>query len=249
VINTGSGNFDVYFNGVYETSFNDTTFTGGDSGYFAYVSSSSLENFPSTPADMRFKQIDPALSTSHSVQRIAWQDDSAGFVQFSTNDTNDCGEGYFHSMGSQFIPMSSVEMQIKKMSGYSHSGYGIIFCYQDGNNFYRILISVNGSYLISKKVAGTYSYYQGGGLWSASGSWQSSSNLITGFGNTNDIKVVNTGGGNFDIYFNGILETSFTDSTFTGGYNGYYVLIGYVSQENFDATTFADVRLKLIAAH
>jgi hypothetical protein len=249
VINNGSGNFDVYFNGNKETSFTDSTFTGGDSGYYAAVSDSSHENFPSTPADMRFKQIEPDLSTANGVQRILWQDDGAGFVQFSTNDTNDCGNLFTHVIGSPFTPMSFLEIQVKKITGSSHNSYGNVFYYQDQNNYYRVGITVNGYYIINKKVAGTYYYNIGSSTWYAtnpSSSWPNSSNLITGFGNTNNIKVVNAGGGNFDIYFNGVLETSFTDSTFTGGYNGYSASVNTVSQENFP--TPEDVRAKLISA-
>ena len=249
VVNNGSGNFDVYFNGILETSFTDSSFTGGDSGYYATVSDSSHENFPSTSADMRFKQIDPDLSTAYSVTRILWEDDGAGFVQFSTNDTNDCGNLFTHAIGSPFTPMSSVEIQVKKVTGSSHNSYGNVFCYQDQDNYYRVGITVNGYYIINKKVAGTTSYNIGGSTWYAtnpSSSWPNSINLITGFGNTNNIKVVNAGGGVFDIYFNGIYETSFTDSTFTGGYNGYSAGVSAVSNENFP--TPVDVRARLISA-
>jgi len=249
VVNNGSGNFDLYFNDVLETSFADSTFTGGDSGYGVFISDSSRENFPATPSDVRFKQIYPDLSTANSVQRIMWQNDGAGFVQFSTNDTNDCGYLFTHAIGSPFMPMFSVEIQVKKMSGYSHNSYGNVFCYQDQNNYYRVGITVNGHYIINKKVAGSTYYNIGGSTWYAtnpSSSWPSSGNLITGFGNTNNIKVVNAGGGVFDIYFNGVLETSFTDSTFTGGYNGYSASVNTVSQESFP--TPSDVRARLITA-
>jgi hypothetical protein len=143
--------------------------------------------------------------------------------------------------------MISVEMQVKKMLGYYHAGYGIMFCYQDTNNFYRVVITVDGFYLISKKVAGTYYNNTGGGSWTTTNpSWPASTNMVTGFGNANKIKVVNTGGGNFDLYFNGVYETSFSDATFTGGYNGYYVGIGSENHESFP--TPMDVRVKLIAA-
>jgi hypothetical protein len=248
VINAGGGNFNLYFNSAWETSFTDSTFTGGDSGYGVFISDSSHENFPTTPSDVRFKQIDPDLSTAYSVTRILWQDDGAGFVRFASNDTNDCGYLFTHPIGSSFAPMYSVEIQVKKMTGSSHNSYGNVFCYQDQNNYYRVGITVNGYYIINKKVAGTTSYNIGGSTWYATNpsSWPNSSNLITGFGNTNNIKIVNAGGGVFDIYFNGIYETSFTDTTFTGGYNGYSASVGTVSQESFP--TPEDVRAKLILA-
>ena len=240
----GSANFNVYFNGTYEISFNDANFTGGDSLYMAAISTAVHENFP-TPSDMRFKQIDPDLSTAHAITTITWQPDADGFTQFSTNDTNYIGWGEYHLTGALFNPFHSVEMQAKKLSGYSNNGYGFIFCTQDTNNFYRILITATGYYLISKKVSGSYSHYLGG-VWTTSGFWPSSGNLVTGLGNTNSIKVISTGGGNFDVYFNNVLETSFNDSTFAGGRNGYYTFIGSVNDEGFP--TPMDVRVKLIAA-
>jgi hypothetical protein len=248
VVSTGSGNFDVYFNGVYETSFNDATFTGGDSGYDASVSDSSREQFPSTPADMRFKQIYPDLSTAYTVERILWQNDGSGFMQFLTNDTNDCGTLKVQPANTAFNPMNSVEMQVKKISGYSHSAYGTVLCYQDNNNYYAVVLVVGGSYMITKKVSGVLNYWDSGS-WSSSNPspWPSSSHLITGYGNTNDIKVVSTGSGNFDVYFNGVYETSFVDTTFTGGYNGYIASVSSVSRENFP-TDPVDVRVKLISA-
>jgi hypothetical protein len=245
VVNMGSGNFNVYFNGSYETSFTDTTFTGGDSGYGLFISDAAHENFPSTPSDVRFKQIAPDLSTAYSVQRILWQNDINGFAQFLTNDTNDCGM-HLQSISPAFTPMNSVEMQVKKITGYSHNSYGPLFCYQDNNNFYRIGITVNGFYIIEKRAAGTYYFWDSGSWTTTNPSWPTSSHLITGLGNINSIKVVNTGSGNFDVYFNGTKETSFTDTSFTGGYNGYSASVASVSQESFP--TPEDVRIKLISA-
>jgi hypothetical protein len=249
VVNMGSGNFYVYFNGVYETSFNDTTFTGGDSGYDASVSDASREDFPSTPADMRFKQIDPDLNTAYTVERILWQNDGSGFMQFLTNDTNDCGTLQVQPAGTAFNPMGSVEMQVKKISGYSHAAYGTVFCYLDNNNYYAVALVVSGNYMIIKKASGEF-YYWDSGSWSSSNpsSWPSSSHLNTGYGNTNNIKVVNAGSGNFYVSFNGVYETSFVDTAFTGGYNGYAASISSLSHEDFP-TVPVDVRIKLISAN
>jgi hypothetical protein len=249
VVNAGGGTFDVYFNGNLETTFTDSTFTGGDSGYLAAIDSAANENFPATPNDTRFKQITPDLSTASIIQTILWQSDGSGFIQFLTNDTNYCGDGWFDWTSASYTPMNSVEMQVKKIAGDLDCGNGIIFCVQDDNNFYRIVVTATGYYLISKKVAGTYSFYWGSGVWATTEPypWPTSSNLITGYGNINDIKVVNAGGGTFDVYFNSELETTFTDSTFTGGHNGYYAFVSTVSLEGFP--TPMDFRVKLIFAH
>lgn len=51
--------FDIYFNGEYEPSFTDSTFTGGKFGFFATVGKEEDENFPSTPVNILFKQHQP----------------------------------------------------------------------------------------------------------------------------------------------------------------------------------------------
>jgi hypothetical protein len=55
VINNKVGNFDFYINNIKETSINDSTFTGGDSGFIVFVSSLKSEIFPNKPEDIRFK--------------------------------------------------------------------------------------------------------------------------------------------------------------------------------------------------
>lgn len=48
--------FDIYFNNKKEISFNDDTFTGGDSGFYVGISKNQ-ENFPENPVDVRLKII------------------------------------------------------------------------------------------------------------------------------------------------------------------------------------------------
>jgi hypothetical protein len=54
----GTDTFSIYFNGAFVNSFVDTSFSGGDAGYYVYVSS-TYESFPDTPTDIRFKMIHP----------------------------------------------------------------------------------------------------------------------------------------------------------------------------------------------
>jgi len=114
---------------------------------------------------------------------------------------------------------------------------------------YAVALVVSGNYMIIKKASGEF-YYWDSGSWSSSNpsSWPSSSHLNTGYGNTNNIKVVNAGSGNFYVSFNGVYETSFVDTAFTGGYNGYAASISSLSHEDFP-TVPVDVRIKLISAN
>jgi hypothetical protein len=187
-------------------------------------------------------------STSNNTpatETIAWQVDGNGFIQYRTNDTAEYGYGYYISVStsSQGIPASypggTVTAIVEKMSGSANYGYGIIFCYQDTNNYYRFLISENGGFQFDKKVAGTYTILS---------DWASSSNINQGYGIQNTISVNQTAAGTFAFYINNMTVPVLTcsDSSFNSGYAGYYIAIGPSTSENFP-TVAADVRFKLTA--
>jgi hypothetical protein len=105
-----------------------------------------------------------------------------------------------------------------------------------------------GLMLFRKKYPVHIYYYHVDGSWSGTNPspWPASSLINKGFDPVvNNIKVINAGGGNFDIYFNGSYETSFKDATFTGGYSGFYASVGSASKESFP--TPVDVRFKLLS--
>jgi hypothetical protein len=51
--------FSIFFNDSLTSSFVDSTYSGGSSGYFATIGSESQEDFPAHPVDVRFKEIKP----------------------------------------------------------------------------------------------------------------------------------------------------------------------------------------------
>lgn len=51
--------FAVFFNGAAETSYVDTTFSAGYTGFYAIIGPAEMERFPDEPVDVRFKQLLP----------------------------------------------------------------------------------------------------------------------------------------------------------------------------------------------
>jgi hypothetical protein len=188
------------------------------------------------------------------VTTINFVDDGTGYFQFYTNDVANLaqsgGRGYFYINTTNYAPFNSVETEVIKNSG-SLFMFGIVFCYSDGNNYYRFLIGTNGSYEILKIVAGAYSWYNfNTSSWQGNSSFNYpiSTRLNTGYGVSNKIKVIATGGGKFDLYFNGTKEASFTDTNLTTGKTGFNAYVGTSSVENFPNTP-VDIRFKQISAN
>lgn len=175
--------------------------------------------------------------SSTSTQTIKWQLDNEGFVQLFTNDPQYYGYSFWNTYTqTNQSPMATVTATVKKMSGSLSSGYGVIFCYQDNNNFYRLLITTGGYYCVYEKVGGTYNTII---------PWTSipSPHLNNGVGVENVISVAQPTLNNFSIYFNGSFETSFSDSNFSGGKSGFTMSVSPTT-ENFPYTP-EDVRFKM----
>ena len=175
---------------------------------------------------------------STSIQTIRWQLDGNGFVQFSTNDPQLYHYIFWNAYTqSNEVEMTTVTATVKKQSGSLFGGYGIVFCYQDVNNFYRLLIDAAGHYNVYSKVSGTYS---------AIIPWTPSTHLNNGVGVENVISVTQQSPNNFIVNFNGVQETLFGDGNFTGGKAGFCAYIDDQADENFPNTP-ADIRFKLTA--
>lgn len=132
--------------------------------------------------------------------------------------------------------MTTVTATVKKMSGSINYGYGIVFCFKDSNNFYRLLINEAGYYSLYALVGGNSSAVI---PWSTT----PSANLTNGFGVDNVISVTQQSPGNFSLNFNGNQETLFSDSNFIGGTSGFAASIDVQSNENFPNIP-VDVRFK-----
>jgi len=182
---------------------------------------------------------EPNQNSSNGGQTIKWQLDSNGLVQFFTNDSQWYGYDfwipYTQTKESQ---MSTVTATVEKQSGSFNTGFGIIFCYQDSNNFYRLAIDALGHYSVYSKIAGDYT---------AIISWTSPQTSIinSGVGVSNVISVTQSSPHNFAVSFNGTKETQFTDLAFTGGEAGFAASVSSAS-ETFPNVP-EDIRYKLTA--
>ena len=168
---------------------------------------------------------------------IEWEPDETGeFRQFSTNDRTNCGNFYVWIADS----MTTVaEVELKKMTGYNDAGYGIVFCYQDSDNYYKLLITVEGRYMVNEVRNGV-------SRDPMLKSWRDGAHLASGWKTVNTVKVVHDGAGKFDIYFDGVLEDFFSvDPYFSNGSVGYYAVVQSADLEYFPYYP-VDVRFKLL---
>lgn len=182
------------------------------------------------------QESDTSISSTN-VQTIKWQLDGNGSVQFLTNDTQFYDYTFWNTYTqTNEIQMTTVTATAMKTSGCLNGGYGIVFCYHDSNNFYRLLIDATGQYSVYARVGGTYSVIV---PWAPA----HTALLYSGVGVTNVISVTQQSPNNFSVIFNGTHETTFSDGNFTGGTAGFSVGINQTG-ENFPNTP-VDVRFKL----
>lgn len=159
-----------------------------------------------------------------SVKTIKWEL-LDGYYQFYTNDA----QYYEHTFWTTWVEPDTDFLTftgtVKKMSGAEHYGYGFLFCYVDGNNFYRIMITKNGSYVVVKKYNGVYSNII---------EWENSVNLNTGYNEENIIKVTrNPNTSVYTIYFNGKETDHFTDYSLQRNSIGIVASVGDETEEAF----------------
>lgn len=178
------------------------------------------------------------------VQTVQWQLDGNGYVQFLTNDPLWYGYSYWRTYTQSFEPtMTTVTAAVKKQAGSYYTGFGIVFCYQDDDNYYLLLIDAASHYTVLARAEGAWRKIL---PWSLSPTM----NLKSGLGVENVVSVTQDSPSHFSISFNGSfngsVETSFVDSAFSGGTAGFYVSIGAKEAENFPQTR-EDVRLRMIA--
>ncbi|MBN2353263.1 MAG: hypothetical protein JXD23_11880 [Spirochaetales bacterium] len=172
------------------------------------------------------------------VSTILWLPDGNGSIQFSTNDWHNWDTLFVNSYPSSLeTPMTTVTVQVEKVSGALSAGFGLFFCAADLENFYRIMITADGYYTIQKKESGVYNPIIG---------WTTSSFINTGLGALNEISVTQTIPNNFTLTINGNVVVSFNDASFTGGEAGFVVYVWDQANERFPMAP-ADVRFKMTA--
>jgi len=140
-------------------------------------------------------------------------DSGYDWYRFYTNDSQNYNYSFWETEpgGNAFntLPQNSYVMfRVKKESGYSEEGYGIIFRYIDNNNFLFVLINTNGYYYLGERLEGNYNTLKG---------WTYSSYLLTGYGAINRIAIWHQPTSGQSRYY-----VSFNSQTATSGDYIYY---------------------------
>lgn len=169
---------------------------------------------------------------------VLWEEDTEGFVRFYTDDPDNYCRCFFTWYEEYFQPeMSQFEIQVKRLCGFGSSGYGMIFCVQDENNFYVLLVNAMGYFAV-------YELYDG--AWIEKIQWQKAFyTLVEGYNVVNTLKIVYYSPSNrFEVEINGRHVWDFYDDSFSGGYFGCFVEIRGQGEDNFYNNP-VDVRFKM----
>jgi hypothetical protein len=166
---------------------------------------------------------------------IRWEADSDGFRQFYTNDAQ--YYDYYFTVSAITHSGDTYETEVKKMSGNASYGYGMLFCYDSTDTYYRMLITTDGAYNIAKRVAG---------MWAENPitPWTPSEAIVTGEGEMNTLKVVKSGN-SFTASINGQQVATFADSDVIGTKIGAFAGVGKVDEESFPNIP-VDVRFRVL---
>jgi hypothetical protein len=165
-----------------------------------------------------------------------WEDDLEGFIQFTTNDPNYYNYMFYLMLNEPYQQeMTCFEAKVKKLSGFEHGSFGIIFCYQNDDNFYVLLITVRGWYCV---------YELQNGVWKEIIPWEWTEHLIDGYGIINSMRVAYSESANiFTIFLNNTITNTFEGNSLTGGYTGYIASVSGPDEESFPAAP-VDVRFQ-----
>lgn len=176
---------------------------------------------------------------------VNYLDDGSGdYIQFYTNEAGNQGFGFYKTYGaSSFTPGDTLATTIIKKSGSATTGQGVVFGYQDSDNYLLVLINTSGSFIVQQKLAGSFS------VLNPSTTWDSSSYINTGLDQENVITIqyyYNSGDSQyyFDIYFNSSPSRVFYiyAPSPINGTTGFY---SYVSpSSDFFPDTPVDVRFE-----
>ncbi len=168
----------------------------------------------------------PEESIVPELETIEWESDGDGFIQFSTNDPQ-WHNYWFTVIYNQVIPtFTTLTAELKRVSGYYYALYGINFCSQDFDNYYELIIDIDGGFSVYKQINSS---------WIPLINWTYSLDLIKGYNQINKIKIDRDGSGNFSITFNDAIAPSatFTDTSFPGGSLGMVCNIDTENNEDF----------------
>lgn len=177
--------------------------------------------------------------TGTTVTTIQFKNDTSGNVQFETNDSK------HYSMAYTYVYPTSAggapytdSISLKKMSGASSQGMGMVVDYVNSSNFTVIEIDTSGDWAVLQDVAGTFSNLTATGT-------NPNPDLQTGYGVMNKISAARSGD-NYTVSFNGgSNQVTFTDAANAAGTTaGFLATVGSSSKENFP-TVPEDIRYRM----
>jgi hypothetical protein len=175
---------------------------------------------------------------SASIENINFREDGEGFRRFHADIPGYFNRGFIHFLyDSRQTPMAAVRSEVKKLSGFADVGYGIVYCLQNNGDYYRVLIKTDGTYSVTRKL---------GGVKTSLIDWTPGEYLLEGYDVVNEIQITYYSPmKRFTVYFNEVAETSFVDVSFSGGYAGFYAVIGPEELERFPDEP-VDIRFRQI---
>ena len=166
--------------------------------------------------------------------RIFWGEDGSGNIQFYCDDPKFKGFRLYKTTDNIYNT-ATIEVELTRISGNENKGQGVVFCYQNADNFYAVLIVNNQKYIILKKIIGFYFVIR---------EWTYCADLNPGYNALNTINIdFNHIAHTIDVSFNGQPSLpQVTDFSFTEGKVGFYA--GIHSEESFPGIP-VDLRFRM----
>ncbi|MDR0908870.1 MAG: hypothetical protein LBM77_03805 [Spirochaetaceae bacterium] len=170
----------------------------------------------------------PVVSTTEFVST------NDGWVKFKTNDPENFDYSfwrYYQHEGDTY------ELEVKKISGASNTGYGMIFCADNNSGeYYLVMITTTGYYRVAKRNSTEQTTIDTENTDPANDNgWTESDTIEKGYNKVNKIKVVKTDD-TFILSFNDEETDTWTDSSYNHPYIGPYVAINNEQNEDFPDT-------------
>jgi hypothetical protein len=94
---------------------------------------------------------------------ILFEKDSEGFVTFRTCDVNLSNKTYIKPYPSTYLMHSTITATVAKNSGNANVPFGVVYAYQNSQNFRYVVITKNGYYrwsIVNNGVEGRWPGYQ-----------------------------------------------------------------------------------------
>ena len=246
---------DLYVNGQRLGSYTDSSFNNGiiglaveEAGTHVHFDNLRVYAVGSSQKTVIAAATSASLSSSQSISaplaapvsigtKILYQDDFSDASSGWSSGSKEYGDFYYESGEYSLLKVTdgmmwtsapgdkkndfAVEIDSRALTNGKEGSWGIIFRMQDNNNYYMFTFK-DGGFKWQKQVNGKWEILQD---WKQSGS-------ILSVPNTNHLKVA-CYGAQIDLYSNGQLLGSFTDSSLSSGSIGL-VVTGINTHVHFD---------------